>query len=70
MDKMAIREIENAIRRAKARMKTLPLVCDCMNEMEEYPRYIVCRYCGKIHWKKPRYNDGNFNNWKPKDWYR
>jgi hypothetical protein len=50
MDKIALFEIENAIKRAKQRMQTTPVVCSCMNEMEKMPGYYICRYCGKIEW--------------------
>ncbi len=48
MDKIALSEIESAIKRAKQRMKTTPVVCNCMNEMEQMPGYYICKYCGKI----------------------
>ena len=71
MDKMAIFEIENAIRKAKQRMILKPVVCkNCMNEMEAHYRYIVCWYCRKIHWLKPRYKKNRVRRKRPQYWYK
>ena len=48
MDETALREIEDVIRRAKARIRRIPLVCsECANELHIESRYAYCLYCGK-----------------------
>lgn len=52
MDKRALYEIENAIRKAKARLNINPIFCiNCMREMEVHDRYVVCWHCRIIHWQ-------------------
>ena len=70
MDKIALLEIESAIKRAKQRMKTTPVVCNCMNEMEQMPGYYICRYCGKIEWVIQAYKDKSAGRNKPIYWYK
>jgi hypothetical protein len=65
MDKIALFEIENAIKRAKQRMKTTPVSCSCMNEMEKKPGYYICRYCGKIEWTIQAYKQKSAGGNRP-----
>ena len=70
MDKIALSEIENAIKRAKQRMQTTPVVCICMNEMEAKPGYYICRYCGKIEWTIQAYKEKSAGRNRPVYWYK
>jgi ribosomal protein L39E len=49
MDEIAIYEIEQALRRAKARMRArrVPLVCMCGTELEVTGNVARCWGCGK-----------------------
>jgi hypothetical protein len=70
MDKIALFEIENAIKRAKQRMKTTPVTCSCMNEMEKKPGYYICMYCGKIEWTTQAYKQKSAAGNRPVYWYK
>ena len=70
MDKIALLEIENAIKRAKQRMKTTPVSCSCMNEMEAKPGYYICMYCGKIEWTIDAKKQRIYGRNRPIYWYK
>ena len=62
MDKKALFEIEQAIRRALYHVQRRPIVCKvCANEMEVRRRCIICRYCGIIHWVSRKDLDNESN---------
>ena len=70
MDRIALSEIENAIKRAKQRIKTAPVVCSCMNIMEAKPGYYICMYCGKIEWVIQAYKHKSAGRNRPIYWYK
>ena len=58
MDEIALREIENAIRRAKARMRQSAIVCkDCGHEMTIQHRRAVCWQCRHVELLRPQSQD-------------
>ena len=57
MDEIALYEIYQALKRAEARMRGLPLVCkDCGREMNVDDEYARCWVCKRVYLLKPERN--------------
>ena len=54
MDEIAIREIEQALKRAKARMSKTSIICLCGGDLEVLGRYGRCWRCGERYQLRPQ----------------
>ena len=57
MDEIAIREIEQALKRARARIRKTSIVCICGGDLEVFGRYGKCWRCGERYQLRPQKTD-------------